>query len=77
MDLLCRLICKRLREIDEKVTGWRIMAGMRPEEEDDEEATVDLTEALAERNGDGGGEPAKPSRKSDAETAEIAIPFSA
>lgn len=30
MALLCRLICKRLREIDEKVTGWRIMSGARP-----------------------------------------------
>ncbi len=28
--LLCRLICKRLREIDEKVVSWRIMAGVRP-----------------------------------------------
>lgn len=28
--LLCRLICKRLREIDEKVVGWRIMAGVQP-----------------------------------------------
>ena len=26
--LLCRLICKRLREIDEKIVGWRIMAGV-------------------------------------------------
>ena len=33
MALLCRLICKRLREIDEKVTGWRIMSGARPEDE--------------------------------------------
>ncbi len=31
MALLCRLICQRLREIDEKVTGWRILAGARPE----------------------------------------------
>lgn len=30
MVLLCRLICKRLREIDEKVTSWRIMAGVAP-----------------------------------------------
>ena len=28
--LLCRLICKRLREIDEKVVSWRIMAGVQP-----------------------------------------------
>ncbi len=28
--LLCRLICKRLREIDEKVVSWRIMAGVHP-----------------------------------------------
>jgi len=27
LQLLCRLIAKRLREIDEKVIGWRIMAG--------------------------------------------------
>ncbi|MEM7585690.1 MAG: cyclic nucleotide-binding domain-containing protein [Acidobacteriota bacterium] len=27
MVLLCRLICKRMREIDEKVTSWRIMSG--------------------------------------------------
>ena len=31
MVLLCRLICKRMREIDEKVTGWRIMAGVQPD----------------------------------------------
>ena len=30
MMLLCRLICKRMREIDEKVVSWRIMAGMQP-----------------------------------------------
>ncbi|HEX9732770.1 MAG TPA: cyclic nucleotide-binding domain-containing protein [Thermoanaerobaculia bacterium] len=30
MKLLCRLISKRLREIDEKVVGWRIMSGARP-----------------------------------------------
>ncbi len=29
MALLCRLIGKRLREIDEKLTSWRIMAGAR------------------------------------------------
>ena len=34
MALLCRLIAKRLREIDEKVTGWRIMSGVRPDEGD-------------------------------------------
>jgi CRP/FNR family cyclic AMP-dependent transcriptional regulator len=27
LQLLCRLVAKRLREIDEKVIGWRIMAG--------------------------------------------------
>lgn len=32
MKLLCRLICQRLREIDEKVTGWNIMSGNRPDE---------------------------------------------
>ena len=30
MVLLCRLICKRMREIDEKITSWRIMAGIPP-----------------------------------------------
>ncbi len=30
MILLCRLIAERLREIDEKVTGWRIMSGVEP-----------------------------------------------
>ncbi|MEM7352846.1 MAG: cyclic nucleotide-binding domain-containing protein [Acidobacteriota bacterium] len=30
MMLLCRLICKRMREIDEKITSWRIMAGVHP-----------------------------------------------
>lgn len=33
MKLLCRLICNRLREIDEKVTGWRIMSGSQPIDE--------------------------------------------
>ncbi|MEE8522515.1 MAG: cyclic nucleotide-binding domain-containing protein, partial [Thermoanaerobaculia bacterium] len=33
MKLLCRLICKRLQEIDEKVTGWRIMSGSQPVDE--------------------------------------------
>jgi len=27
VKLLCRLIAKRLREIDEKVVAWRIFAG--------------------------------------------------
>jgi CRP-like cAMP-binding protein len=27
LQLLCRLVAKRLREIDEKVIGWRIMVG--------------------------------------------------
>ena len=30
MKLLCRLIADRLRDIDEKVTSWRIMSGSRP-----------------------------------------------
>ncbi len=30
--LLCRLVAKRLREIDEKVIGWRIMSGERTPE---------------------------------------------
>ena len=29
LKLLCRLIAKRLREIDEKVIGWRILSGER------------------------------------------------
>lgn len=29
MKLLCRLMAKRLREIDEKVVGWRILSGER------------------------------------------------
>ncbi|HXU45355.1 MAG TPA: cyclic nucleotide-binding domain-containing protein, partial [Thermoanaerobaculia bacterium] len=29
LNLLCRLIANRLREIDEKVIGWRIMSGER------------------------------------------------
>ncbi len=33
MALLCRLISERLREIDEKVTSWRIMSGVQPGEE--------------------------------------------
>jgi CRP/FNR family cyclic AMP-dependent transcriptional regulator len=31
LQLLCRLITNRLREIDEKVIGWRIMSGERNE----------------------------------------------
>jgi CRP-like cAMP-binding protein len=31
LQLLCRLITQRLREIDEKVIGWRIMSGDRGE----------------------------------------------
>ena len=27
LQLLCRLVAKRLREIDEKVTTWRIFVG--------------------------------------------------
>jgi CRP-like cAMP-binding protein len=34
MKLLCRLICKRLQEIDGKVTGWRIMSGSEPVDEE-------------------------------------------
>ena len=30
MRLLCRLLCERLSEIDEKIIGWRIMAGLEP-----------------------------------------------
>jgi CRP-like cAMP-binding protein/cytochrome c-type biogenesis protein CcmH/NrfG len=31
LRLLCRLMAKRLREIDEKIIGWRIMSGERAE----------------------------------------------
>jgi CRP-like cAMP-binding protein len=31
LKLLCRLVAKRLREIDEKVIGWRILSGERSE----------------------------------------------
>ncbi len=31
LQLLCRLIANRLREIDDKVIGWRIMSGERNE----------------------------------------------
>jgi CRP-like cAMP-binding protein len=31
LQLLCRLIANRLREIDEKVIGWRILSGERSE----------------------------------------------
>lgn len=30
MRLLCRLLSERLTEIDEKIIGWRIMAGLEP-----------------------------------------------
>ena len=32
LQLLCRLVANRLREIDEKVVGWRIMSGERNDE---------------------------------------------
>lgn len=47
MALLCRLICKRLREIDEKVTGWRIMSGARPEDENSDLAVDSGADAPA------------------------------
>jgi CRP/FNR family transcriptional regulator, cyclic AMP receptor protein len=31
LQLLCRLVANRLREIDEKVVGWRILSGERTE----------------------------------------------
>ena len=31
VQLLCQLLVRRLREIDEKVIGWRILAGEQPE----------------------------------------------
>ena len=42
--LLCQLMSQRLREIDEKVTGWRIMSGHRP----DEETGFEFPEELAD-----------------------------
>lgn len=42
--LLCQLMSQRLREIDEKVTGWRIMSGHRP----DEETSFEFPPALAD-----------------------------
>ncbi len=42
MKLLCRLICKRLREIDEKVTGWRIMSGSQPIDQDVRTAEIPI-----------------------------------
>ncbi|MCP4660639.1 MAG: cyclic nucleotide-binding domain-containing protein, partial [bacterium] len=42
LRLLCRLICKRLREIDDKVTGWRIMAGDRSGGGDRSEGFVEV-----------------------------------
>lgn len=33
MELLCRLVCKRLAEIDDKLTSWRIMVGARSDED--------------------------------------------
>ncbi len=33
LQLLCRLLCRRLREIDEKLTTWRILAGARARDE--------------------------------------------
>jgi hypothetical protein len=31
LQLLCRLVANRLREIDDKVLGWRILSGERNE----------------------------------------------
>lgn len=38
MQLLCRLLCRRLREIDEKLTTWRILDGARSRKLDEEPA---------------------------------------
>ena len=48
--LLCQLMCQRLREVDEKITSWRIMSGQRPDEEGDHvgfEFPPELAEAEA------------------------------
>ena len=44
--LLCQLMCQRLREIDEKITAWRIMSGHRPNE--DTQVGFELPHELAQ-----------------------------
>lgn len=45
--VLCQMMAQRLREVDEKVTSWRIMAGQRPDEEN-HRVTSELPPAFAE-----------------------------
>ncbi len=49
LRLLCRLICKRLREIDDKVTGWRIMAGDRSGGDGRAEGFVELEQPWSKK----------------------------
>ena len=47
--LLCQLMCQRLREVDEKVTSWRIMSGQRPDQDGkNQNVSFELLPALAE-----------------------------
>ncbi|MEM8930434.1 MAG: cyclic nucleotide-binding domain-containing protein [Acidobacteriota bacterium] len=55
IQLLCQLMCQRLRELDEKITSWRIMAGVRPDDSTDhvgfefpDTATMDPADAAAD-----------------------------
>lgn len=47
LRLLCQMMSQRLREADERVTTWRIMAGHRPDESSDQ-ISYDFPPALAE-----------------------------
>ena len=47
IKLLCQLMCQRLREVDEKVTSWRIMSGQRPDDEG-HMVSFDFPPAMAE-----------------------------
>jgi CRP-like cAMP-binding protein/Tfp pilus assembly protein PilF len=47
LRLLCQMMSQRLREADERVTTWRIMAGHRPEENSDQ-ISYDFPPAFAE-----------------------------
>lgn len=47
LRLLCQMMSQRLREADERVTTWRIMAGHRPDESD-HDISYDFPPAMAE-----------------------------
>lgn len=47
LRLLCQMMSQRLREADERVTTWRIMAGQQPDETD-HEISYEFPPALAE-----------------------------